>query len=1006
MIATTFSPLIGSSWDVAPAGPDALLEQHRHQWVVGSGCHPALAAANVQSIAGSAVLEALAGERLEQLGGHANQFVTASAGRLLRPLEPIAEAGGWWCSGLDPLNNWAPMAWGCFKPDQPRWDHERNRRRKYEHPTNVPARCWWLRVPAVVAQLVADRFDLVLPLDVAADETGNHGAFWRWWAREPRLPLLITEGARKAGALLSIGIPAVALPGIWNGTPKNPITERRELLAELAAVPLEQRQTWVLFDCPKAGNDKPDEPKAARRLGWQLARRGALVQIGTVPGAHGKGADDHLVGGGSWEQLAAALQPLGPEPALPQLRRPDLIAPDGTYLGRTVTIPGDRRVVAFSCAMGTGKTELIAQHLEPLMAAGMRVVLITHRRGLGEALAKRLGLPWADEAAPGSDLRQCGIALCIDSLCISSRLRFNPGDWAGCAVVMDEATAVMAHALMATGTAIATRRVPVLQALGQLLAGAGLVLVADAQLDDATLNAIEAAAGERAYLIGSDHRPAAGRRLFTYRTRGEWFEVLEQHIQRGERVWVSTTAAQADTDNSAQNIAAWVKTIRPDARVLVVDASTVANSNHDAFRLAGNPNGIAGAYDVVITSPAVAAGLSVTLNGHFKAVFVAAGGTTDPGAIAQAAGRVRDGCPRHLYAPRRSPGNKLKIGCGAGCPERVLQQLNRHQLAAIGQLAAAGWSVTTNSAGPWLQLWAQLAAQQNRARLAFAATVQGLLEREGYCAEIGQARPDAKPPELLKEIAQAEQEAKRQRVIEAEVITDQQAEALQNRRQRLSPSEKAKLQRWRIDRCWGLQGAPPSAEVIEAHEQGSHRAVVFRWALTDAAARPVIEAHDREQARQLAPSGQAFAPDLVRDLIGPRLMAATGLGLDQWLQRREWFAADDPGLLQLAAAVTAYSDGITQVLGIQPGKRATTALRQLLALVGARLECKRQRNGSGRTAAAGYRYRVVIAPLPGEINPDQVVAAWCQSQRGCVPKSPIQKEMGDFGTQAQPQEVA
>ena len=996
---------IGSAWDVATAGPDAPLARHLAEWIEESATHPALAAANVQTLQGPAVLEALAGDRLAQMGGHASQYATGAVSRLLRPLEPLAAAGGWWCSGLDPLADWAPMAWGTFNPDAPRWDQERNRPRKYEHPLKVAARLFWLRVPAVVAQLVADRFGLELPPEVAADATGDAGAFWRWWAQTPALPLLIAEGPKGAAALLSIGLPAVGVPGIWNPSRKNPATGRPVLHPDLAALPLQDRPVWVLYDHPKAGKRNPDEPKAARRLGRLLAAAGAEVLVGCCPGPD-KGADDALAAGVPWETLAAALQPLAPEPALPVLRRADVVAPAGQFIGQAVTIPTGRRVVALACAMGAGKTEAIGAHLAPLQAAGLRVVLITHRRSLGEALAQRLGLPWADEAAPGSDLRQTGIALCADSLCPGSRLRFNPVDWAGCVVVMDEATAVMAHALMATGTAIARRRVPVLQTLAQLLAGASLVLVADAQLDDATLGAIEAAAGERAYLIGSEHRPAAGRQLITHSTRGEWFAALGQHLKRRERLWISTTAAERDAANSAQNLAVWVASAWPTARALVVDADTVADPDHDASRLATDPNGIAGRYDVVICTPAVAAGLSVTLRDHFAAVFVAAGGTTDPGAVAQAAGRLRDGCPRHLYAPQRSPGNALLIGCGSPCPDRVMLQLNRHQMAAIGQLAAAGWSATTNSAGPWLQLWAQIAAQQNRARLAFAATVAGLLEREGYALQMGQTLPDAKPPEMLKEIAQAEQDAKRERVIAAAVLTDQEARQLQERRKRLSPAERAQLQRWRIDRAWGLQGAAPSPELIEAHEQGTHRAVVLRWALTDPTARPVIEAHDREQARQLAPDGRTFAPDLVRDLIGPRLDAAAALGLGNWLERREWFAADDPALLQLAATAAAYGDGITQVLGIRPGKRATTALRQLLALVGARLECSRNRSGAGKQAAAGYRYRVVLEPLPDRINPAQVVAAWRQHYGGGVPKSAIQKGMGSFGTPAQAAGVA
>jgi len=192
--------LIGSGWDAAPAGPDAPLAHHLAEWIDGSAVAPALAAANVQSIAGPAVLEAIAGDRLAAMGGHAGQYATGAVARLLRPLEPIAAAGGWWCSGLDPLAAWRPMAWGCLKPDAPRWDAAKGKPRKYEHPIGTPARCWWLRVPAAVAQLVADRFAVALPPEVAADGDGSAGAFWRWWAQTPALPLLLTEGAKKAGA--------------------------------------------------------------------------------------------------------------------------------------------------------------------------------------------------------------------------------------------------------------------------------------------------------------------------------------------------------------------------------------------------------------------------------------------------------------------------------------------------------------------------------------------------------------------------------------------------------------------------------------------------------------------------------------------------------------------------------------------------------------------------------------------------------------------------------------
>jgi len=480
---TTTAAPIGSSWDATAASPERAAAHHLAEWITGSACHPALAAANLETLAGTDALQALAGDRLEQLGGWAQQYATGPVVGLLRPLEPVAAAGGWWCSGLDPLADWAPMAWGCFKPASPRqsrkdgrleWNSDGSRKlQKYEHPHGTPTRSIWLRVPAVVAQLVAARHGLTLPLEVAADSDGSAGAFWRWWASTPALPLVVGEGAKKAAALLSAGVPAVALPGIDSGAkrsgPKGFDGRRSgplELLPDLAGVPLEGRPVWVLFDASTKA--APREPIAADCLGRLLKRAGADVLVGCCPGIYGKGADDHLANGGSWEQLAAALAPLAHRPVLPRLRRPDQIAPAGQWLGVACPLPPPERarLVALQAPMGAGKTEAIAAALAPLLAVGVRVVLIAHRSSLGAALAERLGLPWADEAAPGSDLRQQGLALCIDSLCPKSAMRINPGDWRGCVVVIDEAAAVLAHGINGTKTAIADRRPAVLRPWG------------------------------------------------------------------------------------------------------------------------------------------------------------------------------------------------------------------------------------------------------------------------------------------------------------------------------------------------------------------------------------------------------------------------------------------------------------------------------------------------------------------------------------------------------------
>jgi hypothetical protein len=999
------SPANGSGWDAASPGPEALAEHHLAEWLA-SAVAPELAAANVASLQGSAVLEALAGDRLAQLGGHASQFVTAPAARLLRPLEPVAEAGGWWCSGLDPLADWAPMGWGCFKPDQPRLDLERQRPQKYEHPIGSPARLFWLAVPATVARQVAERFGLALPLEVAADADGRAGAFWRWWARTPGLPLLLTEGSKKAASLLSAGLPAVGAPGIWNPAPKGP-DGRPALLPELAAVPLAGRPCWVLYDWSDSPKGRRDVARAGRRVARLLAKAGAAgVLAGACPGPH-KGADDHLAAGGSWEQLAAALQPVAAPPVLPRLRPLDRCAPAGRYLGDACPLPAPEvaPLLGLAAPMGSGKTEAIAAAVAPLLAAGVRVVLIAHRRSLGEALAERLGLPWGEDARPGSDLRQQGIALCIDSLCPSSGLRFHPADWAGAVVVIDEAAAVLAHAVSSTGTAIAKRRPAVLEALGRLLAGAAQVIASDAQLGSADLDALEAATGRRALLIGSAHRPADGRDVVIHPTRASWRARLVTLLGERRRLWIATTAAEPGSENSACNLAALAGECWPGARVLTVDRDTVSDPAHDAHRLASEPDRIAAAYDVVVATPAVAAGLSVTLRDHFAAVMVAAGGTTDPEAVAQAAARVRDDCPRHLYAPERSPGAALRVGCGSFDPATVMRHLQDHEAAAVAQLLAAGWSAGTNDAGPWLPYWAQWAARRNGQRLAFRATVRALLEREGYRAVAAvelagaeRAAADA-AAEALERITDAAQAAADAAVIAAEPITTAEAAQLEKRR-RLSKAERAQLERHRIAAAWGLEEAPPSRELLEADRDGLNRRARFGWLVRDRDGRQLAARADlATAARMRSASGRHWAPDLCRETLGQPLALADALGLSRWLERSGWFSPEDGQLLELQALATAYGAPLAQVLGITPGKRATTTLRALLRLAGYRLEAKRQRAGQGRDASAGYVYRVVAEALPEGADRQQLQRAWRQeltaAAEGVCTKNPYTEIRGN-----------
>ena len=986
--------MVGSGWDAWPPGPEAPLARHLTEWTQGSAVAPELAAANVQTLQGWPVLEALAGPRLALLGGHASQYATAETARILRPLEPLAAAGGWWCSGLDPLADWAPMAWGCFRPDSPRWDQEKEAPRKYEHPAKLAARSFWLRVPASIARRVADRYGLELPPEVAADGRGDRGAFWRWWAQTPALPLLLTEGVKKCAALLSIGVPAVALPGIWNGAPKNPDTGRPELLADLAGVPLTDRPLSVLFDASDKPN--PAEPLAADRLGRLLAAAGALVRVGIVPGTHGKGADDHLAAGGSWQTLAAALLPLAPRPVLPTLRAADRIAPAGQWLGVACPLPSPEAapLVVIQAPMGCGKTEAIAAALAPLAAVGVPVLMPSHRKALGQAAAERVGVPW--RPAPGSDERQQGAAGCWDSWCPGSALRISGHGWSGGAFVLDEWAQACQHLLSSTGTALGDdRRAVVLRTLADQLPRMGQTIAADAQMPDWAVRLLERLSGRRAVVIRSDHQPMAGRPLHAPQGFGQpqkaaaafwvkWSEV----IGAGEPFLCWASAQQAGMRNAPQTLAIQHKRWRPADLVDVIDSSTPEL----AAELAADPDAFAdrriaearrlGVNWALYCSPAISSGVSFS-RWRPACVLAYAGGRIAPEHVAQALARVR--CPEvpaYLFAPDRCPGGALRVGSGATDPARLIAELRATADPLLGALEAPA------DGGACLEAWAEMSAHRNRQRLAYAATIAGLLQREGWALQAPEPeRADAEDlarsiAESLGEITDMALWAEDSAVIEAEPLSPEEAEALARRRT-LQPAERAALQRHRLALRWGLGAAAPSPALLEAERDGLRDRLRLGWLLTSPEALALVPEHDRQRIAALDAAGRPFEPDRLRVALAPRIAALQALGVPRLLERfaaGETIPATDPAVLALHATATAHRGQVLTALGISPRKLPTGTLRALLEAIGWKLE------QSGRIKARGddrdaYVYAAQREALPEGVEAQALAAAFLAELR-------------------------
>ena len=111
---------------------------------------------------------------------------------------------------------------------------------------------------------------------------------------DPDRPLWITEGQKKADALASRGLIALALLGVWNFKGRNSFGGI-SLLADFDYVTWKNRDVRIVFDSDVM--NKLSVRKALERLTEHLQRKGAHIAAVYLPSADGEkvGVDDYLL---------------------------------------------------------------------------------------------------------------------------------------------------------------------------------------------------------------------------------------------------------------------------------------------------------------------------------------------------------------------------------------------------------------------------------------------------------------------------------------------------------------------------------------------------------------------------------------------------------------------------------------------------------------------------------------------------------------------------------------
>jgi flavin-binding protein dodecin len=595
----------------APAiAPDHIRRHHWQEWI-DSAVDPGIIALNVRSLVD---LEILPGGDVETpihdlLGWQYKRY--SNANRALR---------GWWVSGLAPTRNpqtqkneWLEMGWGRFKPDSdtPIVDRKKSLKRgrdvsaKYLSPKGEgSSRVTFLRVPDSIWSLTAQRFGI---------EIGTAPNFWAWVLGN-NLPIVLTEGEKKAGAILSLGIPAIALPGFR--TAARTVGGKQQLQADVALFATANRAVYIAFDYETDAKLKRDIGFETEKLGRLFSRSKTDVFRLDLPGPD-KGADDFIAaqGGDAFERLFYNAVPVNSHKRFSRLPFVPNHVFDRRYVG-DLPIPNGAKLIGVKSPKGSGKTYMLRKMVDEAFEANRKVLLLTHRVQLGQSICNGIGLPWVTELKEFGAYQ--GMGLCVDSLHKDSQARFNAEDWSNALVIIDEAEQVFWHALVAQ-TEIKNHRPEVLTNLktlfqSVLLSAEGQIITLDADLALApgfvremaglpTLQpwiAVNQAKPQPYRVVSYDqHRPI------------DWYADLCSSVEAGEKIFVFTQSQKVDAVFSARNMASDLARRFPGKRILVIDSETVADPDHAAYGAVEKLPSLVLEYDIIIATPTIETGVSI-----------------------------------------------------------------------------------------------------------------------------------------------------------------------------------------------------------------------------------------------------------------------------------------------------------------------------------------------------------------------------------------------------------
>lgn len=633
--------------------PIAVLEEFRE-----SAIPDRLTLANIEYLEGDSLIDLMTEVPIAKVQKSAS-YVTAAAARI-RARYACAAEGGWVGFGTTIDGGFGAVPY--VKLNSPRIATEfkgfgsepRQKPVKYDGAEGCEALPILPWVDDLTAQAIYDRYKIT-PLP---GET-----FWGAVLRR-NMPLVVTEGLKKALALIAHGYPAIAIRGVTQWHRKGDKDGLHSGLAEFAT---QGRQISICFDQDSNPKTIHNVRKQIKDFGAALESKGCAVKVWGWLASEGKGIDDALYLQGqnaqSWcESVAQAAKTLKDwqkqrltEILFDAIDRAKKIAQKpiretaGDYLPEISVdvIPG--KITAISAATGCGKSTAIAKLAADWKATqNGNLLYLVPLNSIGLQNAEHAEIPHVHEWGEGFAQQQAlaydisyrhGLACCFDSLHRIPRDFFNRP----VLLVLDEVNQGLDH--LTSGATLGSRHAEILDLFAQVAKQSAAIVVAEAAVYPASIELLETLSGKKSQEIRHDREVERGK--VSISSKGKLSGLLSEAIgalKIGKRfIWVT------DSLRNTRQVERLLLKQCPGKTIIRIDSETNREGAFDNFF--NSPDSALDLLnpDVLILSPSAKTGVSITWPG-FDRVY---GFFThlDPDSWLQILTRYRLPVPRNVYAP-------------------------------------------------------------------------------------------------------------------------------------------------------------------------------------------------------------------------------------------------------------------------------------------------------------------------------------------------------------------